>query len=304
MILSFLAFLSSVSTPNLYEKEVVLPRDTLAFFEPAHLPQKETVELSPAFSQNPQRSFLAYDLDSGKILLQKNMNRAQPIASLTKLMTALIILENHDLDEEVIVPYEATEADGVRIEIYEHEKLTVKTLLEAALIPSANDAAVALAFHHSGNEALFVEKMNAKAKELGLHSAHFLNATGLDIMTETNSDEEFDIHGNQMSSWDLLTLARIAWESEFIRDTVAQDHFYGNSVDEKFFHEKKSTNQLLDSFLDIKGLKTGFTYLAGECFIAVGENEQGHSIFSVVLGSIDRFGETKDLLSWVYDVYE
>ena len=75
-------------------------------------------------------------------------------------------------------------------------------------------------------------------------------------------------------------------------------------MDEKFFHEKASTHQLFDAVVNVKGVKTGFTRLAGECFVALGETSDGHEILTVILGSPDRFGETKKFLSWIYDSFE
>ena len=120
----------------------------------------------------------------------------------------------------------------------------------------------------------------------------------------SESDELSEIFGNVMSARDVAKLARTLLQYDFVRETVNQSHFYGTSVDEQFFHEKASTNQLLGTFLNLKGLKTGFTFLAGECFVALGEARGGQEVLTVILGSDDRFGETKNLLSWIYEVYE
>jgi D-alanyl-D-alanine carboxypeptidase (penicillin-binding protein 5/6) len=189
---------------------------------------------------------------------------------------------------------------GARIGLYEYEKLTVKTLLQAALIPSANDAAVALAIWDAGSEEAFAQKMNEKAEELGLKTAEFFNSTGLDMW----NDETESWYGNKMSARDVARMARFALQDEFFRETVAQRHFWGTSVGEEFLHEKKSTNQLFDTFLNLSGVKTGYTPLAGQCFVALGNTQDGHEVLTVVLGSVDRFGETKKLLSWVYDSFK
>ena len=299
---------------------------------PAFVPQKKAEQVAPKLLDNPMTAVLAFDSASGKVLLDRNSSRPQEIASLSKLMMALIILENHKLDEVVTVPIEATKIDSSTIGLYQHEKISVRTLLEASLIPSANDAAVALAVYHSGSEEEFVKVMNKKAKELELDSAKFFNATGLDIFSsvEGNSEKEKSplpreipqsgtisrgeppfrkgggdgVHGNLMSANDVLRLMRILLQYDFFRETIGKDKFYGTSVDEEFSHEKPSTNQLLGTFLNITGGKTGFTYLAGECFVAIGNTPEGHEVITVILGSSDRFGETKTLLSWIYDSFE
>lgn len=268
--------------------------------EPAAIPQRNPNKIAPKLIENSETSILAMDLDSGKVLLSERADRSQPIASLTKLMTALIILENHELDEIVTVPYEATIVNSSTIDVYQYEQFTVGTLLEAILIPSANDAAVTLAVSHSGSEAEFVREMNRRAKELGLHSAEFFNSTGLDMFNE----EGTKVWGNKMSGRDIMKLARLLLTYDFVRQAMSKNHFYGTSVDEKFFHEKPSTNQLLNTFVNVEAGKTGFTYLAGECFMAIGKTPGGHEVMTVILGSGDRFGETKKLLSWIYDSFE
>ncbi len=277
--------------------EMQLPN--ISIFEPAKIPRKNQQKVAPKFINNEELAVLAIDMGTGKKLFAKNQHRAQEIASLTKIMTVLIILNEHDLDEVVSFPLSATKTTGAKIGFYQYEKLSVKTLIEAALIPSANDAAIALAVFDAGSEAEFVEKMNKKSRELGLNSAKFYNATGLDIYDE-KTDEW---HGNKMSAQDLAKLTKIALENKFFRETVQKRKFEGTSVDDKFFHEKPSTNKLFDTFLNIKGVKTGYTEKAGQCFISLGENDSGEEIMTVVLGSPDRFGETKVLLSWIYDAF-
>jgi len=269
--------------------------------EPTAIPQRNPQKIAPKLLENPDTAILAMDLDSGKVLLDKETDRPQPIASLSKLMTALIILENHELDEIVTVPYEATiVSNSSTIDVYQYEQFTIETLMEAILIPSANDAAIALAVSHSGSEAEFVREMNRRAKELGLDSAEFFNSTGLDLF----NDEGTETWGNKMSGRDVMKLTRLLRTYDFVKQAMSKDHFYGTSVDEKFFHEKSSTNQLLNTFVNVTGGKTGFTYLAGECFVAIGKTPDGHEILTVILGSSDRFGETKKLLSWIYDSFE
>ncbi|RUA09524.1 MAG: hypothetical protein DSY82_05815 [Flavobacteriia bacterium] len=291
------ALLASSGNGDLTPGELTLPK--IEILQPAKIPRKNADKVAPKLLNNEKSAVLAIDMGTGKMLISKRANRPQEIASLTKLMTALIILENHDLDEVVTIPLKATEVIGAKADFYQYEKVTVKTLLEAALIPSANDAAMALAIFDAGTEANFVKKMNAKARELGLNSAKFYNPTGLDHYDEVNDKWV----GNKMSARDLATLAKLDLRNDFFRETVKKRNFAGTSVDGQFFHEKPSTNQLFDTFLNLKGVKTGYTELAGQCFISLGETDDGNDILTVVLGSPDRFGETKKLLSWIYDSF-
>ncbi len=205
------------------------------------------------------------------------------------------------LDDVEISVREAT------IDLYAYEKMSVRTLLEAILIPSANDAARALAIFDAGSEEAFVEKMNQKAKALNLDSATFYNATGLDIQQDCQADDvtcDSQFYGNEMSAQDLMLLSRILLKNPFFRATVQKRNFEGTSVDGKFFHEKPSTNKLFDHFIVSKGIKTGYTELAGECFINLSETENQEEIITIVLGSSDRFGETANLVSWILDSYQ
>ena len=267
-------------------------------FWPEKIPQKNPEKIAPKLLENPRTAILAVDTNSGKILFEKNSARPQKIASLSKILTALIILENHEIDEIVQISPAATKILGAQIGILAHEKMTIGTLLEAALIASANDAAVALAIFDAGSEKKFVEKMNARAAQLQLNSAKFFNSTGLDFFDK----KEKKFLGNEMSAADVLKLTRIALQKKFFRAAVAKNHFYGTSVDQKFFHEKPSTNQLLGTFLEIRGVKTGFTNSAGGCFVALSKKNDTE-ILTVILGSDDRFGETKNFLSWIFDAF-
>ncbi|MCM1990746.1 D-alanyl-D-alanine carboxypeptidase family protein [Oceanirhabdus seepicola] len=135
------------------------------------------------YAENPPSvaadSVVLLDATTGEVLYSKNMNTAYPPASTTKVMTALLTLENCDLDEIVTIPKSAVGIEGSKIWILENEQITVKNLLLALMLESANDCAVALAIHIGGSEEAFVKMMNDKAKELGLKNTNFENPHGL-----------------------------------------------------------------------------------------------------------------------------
>lgn len=289
-------------------KPVAFERIDSFISEPAKIPQKAAIVEAPSLLRNSDLSVLALDVKTGRTLFEKSASDSHHIASLTKLLTYYVIRQEHQLDEVVMIAPGATRTYGAQIDLYDYEKISVETLLEAILIPSANDAAKALAYHNAGDEASFAIKLNTYAKKLGLHSAEFFNATGLDIFRGGEKCDVFsgenceETLGNQMSAEDLGMLTRILLKQDpLFRTIIAKDHFYGQSTDEEFFHEKKTTNQfLLDAdFGFSKGVKTGYTELAGECFINLTENENGDEFLTIVLGSTDRFGESKKLLQWV-----
>lgn len=260
-----------------------------SLLEVSSLPKVKESNLGPVIKA---KSAIAVDLKTGLTLYEKNIHDQRSIASITKLMTVVIILEENKMDDVVTVPQKITTVQGTKIWLAPGEKITVENLLYAALIPSANDAAYTLANYNSkGNIDEFVKKMNQKALELGLYDTHFTNPIGL--------DEE----GNYSSAYDLTLLGRYAYSKAFIRQaTVLKDREI-SSTNGRLVHKLKTTNDLLNSYLKVLGLKTGTTDQAGECLIAVIENDKGRDILTVTLGSPDRYKETKILADWVFRSY-
>ncbi len=283
---------------------------SVAWLDLPKLPIKKPGKTAPVLISEPFVAVYAQDPASSKVFFAHEIDRPQPIASITKLMTYLVIRENHSLDEVVKVSPEAARIGGASIGLYANEELTVGTLLEAILIPSANDAATALAIWDAGSEKNFVEKMNAKARELGLDSAQFYNASGLDVEGPVDNCDvtqpgcKIETKGNLMSARDVMKLTRILLRDEWFAAVVQLQHFYGTSIDGEFFHEKVTTNRLFGSFVDTKGVKTGYTPLAGQCFVNLAVDEDGNEVLTVVLGSTDRFTETKHIVDWVWDSFE
>lgn len=237
-------------------------------------------------------SSLAMDLKTGNLLHAREIEQKLPIASITKLMTVIIILEENNFEEEVTIGKETTEIGGVKIWLFEREKITIKNLLKASLIHSANDAAHALAIYNAGNVADFVKKMNQKSELLGLKNTHFSNPMG------------FDDDKNYSTAFDLAILTTYGLKKTFIRETIQiqKDEIF--DISGKVKHSLESTNKLLtDDFLKVKGVKTGQTEKAGGCFIALIENEKGNEFLTVILNSPARFSETKALAAWVIKNY-
>lgn len=232
----------------------------------------------------------ALDITSNTILYTKDEHDSHPIASLTKLMTAYIILEEENLDDVVTVSRNATTQEGSKMWLGTGETITVESLLYGLLIQSGNDAATALAEFNAGSEENFVEKMNQKAKLLNLNETYFTSASGID-------DQGYS------TAQDLARLSMYLLKNDFIRNITSLTSATVTGTDGYPTHNLTSTNELLGSYLNVKGLKTGKTGGAGECLIAVGENSAGHEILTVMLGSDDRFGETKLLLDWIYNSY-
>ena len=238
------------------------------------------------------KAALIMDYDTGLLLYEKNIHESMPMASLTKIMTAILILEDHELSEVVAVQSNFNGLEGVRIWLRQGERLTVNDLLKALLIRSAGDAALALAEHHSGTVDDFVVAMNVRAKELNLIHTHFENPIGLDA------------EGHYSSAYDLAILSKYALHFETFRSIVRLDEATISSVDDRLSHSFDSTNYLLNSYLDIQGVKTGTTNGAGASLINLARNDRGHEVIAVLLNSPSRFQENKSMIDWAFRSYE
>lgn len=235
-------------------------------------------------------SVLVFDLSGSSIIAQKNAHTPRPVASLTKLMTALVIMENHSPYEIVTISQKMTEIVPAKIWLLAGETLYIIDLMRALLIPSANDAALALAFFSAGGLEDFADIMNQRGKNLGLKNTQFKNPHG------------FDQKGGYSTARDLAFLTAFLlnrpdsiW-GDFFRKTIATGKTQITSVNGAITHEFENTNDLLWSQYAIFGVKTGTTDQAGQCLILL-YKYQGREFIVVILGSKDRYGDAKKILS-------
>lgn len=252
-------------------------------------PIKDPSMISPIIRA---KSSIVTDLTSNEVLYEKNSHQERAIASITKLMTMLIILDENKPDDIVTVSNNAAKTEGSTMFLRAGEKITVENLIYGSLINSANDAAVALAEHNAGSVHKFVEKMNKKATELQLLDSNFSNPIGLD-----NGD-------NYSSAYDVAKMAQYLYQNNFIKKAAKIKKMDVRSVSGNLTHKLESTNELLGSYLKINGLKTGTTDAAGACLVAIAENANGREIITVVLASPDRFQESKILIDWIFRAYK
>ena len=243
-------------------------------------------------------SALLMDSSSGKILYEKNINEKMYPASLTKIMTAILVLENCKLDDIATVSYDSVMSISmgyVTANLQVGEELTVEQLLYVLMVGSSNDAAIVLAEHISGSVEDFANLMNEKAKELGCTNTHFVNPNG-----EHNED-------HYSTAYDLALIAKYAMQNETFRKLVSTTS-YKLPITNKYDREDRlftTTNSLLlvnnNSRADnyyyqyAIGIKTGFTTPAGNCLVAAA-NRNNLEFITVVLGA----GQTEDGLSQRY----
>lgn len=235
------------------------------------------------------QSVVAIDLGSGSVLYQHQPHLRSLPASTTKIMTAVIALEEYQLNAPVTVT-NADRAIGQKTELAAGETLTVHHLLYALLLDSGNDAAVTLAQHHPQGYFGFISAMNTTARRLGLTGTHFENASGID------SDQHFT------TARDLAILTQYALTLPEFKTIVATQNYTITSIDGRFSHYLTNLNQLLGTVKGVVGVKTGWTEAAGECLVTLIERDN-RQILIVVLGSLDRFGESKSLIDWIFNTY-
>jgi D-alanyl-D-alanine carboxypeptidase (penicillin-binding protein 5/6) len=236
------------------------------------------------------KSVVVMDAWSGQVLMEKDAHTPRAIASVTKVMTAMVILDRCPLDQMVIVSKEAAETGESSCLLKEGEQLSVHDLLEMALMRSGNDAAVALAVHAAGSVPAFASMMNQKAAELGLKASHFTNPHGL--------DEE----GHHQCAMDVALLCHRAMQNETFSRIVAQRERMMQRPAFPEGYKVVNTNQLLRTRNDCIGIKTGWTGQAGYCLAAAAQRGARRFIV-VVLNSERRFEETGLLLDWAFDTY-
>ncbi len=235
------------------------------------------------------------EAETGKIIFSKDMNKKVAIASMTKMVAQIIILEKIEegkikWDDVVTVSKNAADMGGSQIYISEGEKITIEDLMKGISMASGNDATVAMAEVISGTEAKFVELMNKKVKELGLKNTQFKNCTGL--------DED----GHYSSAYDMAVIARelVVNHPEILKFSSVYEDYLREDTENKFW--LVNTNKLVRFYEGADGLKTGHTDNAGYCLAATAK-KNGLRLIGIVLGEGNatvRNNETMELLDYGY----
>ncbi len=241
------------------------------------------------------KSAILMEKNSGKILYEMNADQKIPPASITKIMSLLLVMEAIDqnkikIDDVITASEHACSMGGSQIWLEPNEAMTVDDLLKAAVIASANDATVVLGEHIAGSEEGFVAMMNEKAKALGMTNTHFVNATGLDAEGHLSTAHDIAIMSAQLLKYDLIKNYSTVW-MDTLRD--------GKS-------ELVNTNKLVRFYEGTTGLKTGTTSGAGYCLAASAERG-GLELVAVIMAgdtSADRFNGAKKLLDFGFANYE
>ena len=255
-------------------------------FEVSKLPVLKNTDGIPVLSA---QGVFAFDLDSAVVLYEKNPDLLLFPASTTKIITALVAMD-HYADQEVLNTGNVS-VSGQKMGLEWNENISVNDLLYGLLIHSANDAAEVLAQNHPEGRALFIDEMNSKAKEFYAWSTTFKNPSGL--------DEE----GQLTSARDLARIATKAMQNQEFASIVATKEYVAKSDDGKIVHYLSNRNELLGKVNGVLGIKTGWTENARENLVTYVERDEKHIILAL-LGSQDRFGETEELVEWIFSNYD
>lgn len=243
------------------------------------------------------KSAILIEASTGEILYQKNANEKLAPASMTKIMSLILIMENIEngnlkWNDVVVVSKNASSMGGSQILLETNEMMTVEDLVKGICIASGNDATVALAEKIAGTEKAFVKLMNDKAKSLGLKNTNFVNATGLDA------------EGHYSTAYDMSVMARELVRHEKILEfsSIYEDYLRKNTSKSFWL---VNTNRLVKFYSYIDGLKTGYTKNAGYCLTATGQ-KRNMRLISVVMGeesSDKRSTDTLAMLDYGFNMY-
>ncbi len=284
LILWLIAF-HTISYANLEDNEIVDLKSIT----------NETVETAKQVDNKPNlnaRIGLIFDRNSKTILYEKNGKKQVPMASTTKIMTSIVVLENANLKEVVTIDKKAAGTGGSRLELKTNDKITVHDLLYGLMLRSGNDAAVALANHVGGSVEGFSKMMNQKAQEMGLTNSHFVTPHGLD------QEEHYT------TAYELACMADYALQIPKFKEIVGTKNY--NITINGQSRTISNTNELLGNLNGVYGIKTGFTNGAGRCLVT-GCKRGNLDIITVVLGADTKKIRTADsikLIEYAYKNYE
>ncbi len=241
--------------------------------------------------ESSARAACILDMETGRVLYEKNMHERLPMASTTKVMTALLAIERGDLTQEVTCSQNAFGVPGTSIYLAQGETLTLEEMLLGLMLSSGNDAAVAIAEHIGGSVEGFAQMMNARAKEIGALNTHFVNPHGLPA------------DGHYTTAYDLALIAREAMGSDVFRRIVSTQRATISWEGRTYNRQLKNKNALLSDYAGATGIKTGFTSKAGRCLV-FGAQRSGMEVVGTVLSCADWFDEAARLMDGCFETYE
>lgn len=282
ILITFLPILVKLSEDYLISWEIP-QNSSVAGIQKYNIPPFDQHIPAPKLSA---RAVLVKDLNTDTILYQKDASNPLPIASTTKIMTALVASEYFS-PNSVLTVKEGIKVEGAKVGLISGERLNFRSLLYGMLLSSGNDAAYVIAENFPAGISGFVSAMNQKAQMLNLINTRFENPAGFD------SPRHFS------SAKDLAIITEQALKNSQLSKIFATKETNIVSLDKRYNHQLVNLNRLLSQVRGVLGVKTGYTQAAKENLITF-VNRDNHQILTVVLGSDDRFGESTKLIEWVY----
>lgn len=276
------------------------------------LPKQEPIELETVSDEVPAeeekapfeveaKGAVMVDADTGQVLFQQDAHDELPLASVTKIMTMLLVMEavddgKIDLTDEVTISQRAASMGGSQMYMEAGEAHTVEELLKGVAMASANDGCVALAEYVAGSEEIFVERMNKRAEELGMRDTHFVNTNGLPVADHYSSAYDIAIMSMELYKHEKTREWFTTWQDTMTVGLPGKEKEFGLT----------NTNKLMRQYQGCNGIKTGYTADAGYCLSASATREDTHLI-AVVLGcetSDERNQEVSKILDYGFANYE
>jgi serine-type D-Ala-D-Ala carboxypeptidase (penicillin-binding protein 5/6) len=276
--IGFLLISAETVTPSIAMAKSVAPQPTQV--RTAIVPHQ-----FPPWRVAPAHGILLKELNSGRVLYQHDAGKRMSPASLTKIMSALVILERGQLDDFVTISPNAARAHKTHLRMKAGQVFRLDDLLKAMLIMSANDACLAAVEHVGGDETQFVTLMNDKAEALGLADTHFSNGCG------------FDNPDHYSTAEDLAALSIIALDQPIFRQLVREERAIITPISGHRAYVLHNTNRLLGRIPGVEGIKTGFTSKAGRCLIAK-VSQNGNDLLLVILNSKRRWNTATNLITY------
>lgn len=236
-------------------------------------------------------SAIVIDADSGRVIFEHNAHEKCGMASTTKIMTAVVVLENCKLDETVTVSYNAAITEGSSMYLKPNEKLKVEDLLYGLMLNSGNDAATALAEHTSGSIEEFANLMNKKAQQIGMKNSSFANPHGLDN------------ENHYSTAYDMALLTKYAMENETFKTVVGTQKKIVETDGEQKYKYLTNHNKLLSMYEWCKGVKTGFTKKCGRCLVSYSEKDNV-KLITITLNAPDDWNDHISLCEQYFNIYK
>lgn len=233
-------------------------------------------------------SYILIDGDTGRVLMEENAHKKMPMASTTKIMTALVALEKGNLNDRIRIDDDSVGVEGSSIYLKKGEIITLKDLIYGLMLRSGNDAAVAIGIHIGGTTEEFVNLMNSKAKSIGALNTSFANPNGL------NDENHYS------TAYDMALITKEAFKHDVFAEIVNSKSYTSNRNENNYFYNK---NKTLWEYEGGSGVKTGYTMASGRCLVS-SASRNGLNLISVSLNARDWFNDNYKLFDYGFERYK